>query len=80
MVRSGRQEALPLAAAAAPPAARPRCRRDQTSAAIAGNVNASLVAGVNLNVRSAPGPDNVNWPALWSTWGQVGEGGGWTGG
>ena len=46
--------------------------RDQTAAAIAGNLQASLASGVNLHARPAPGPDDVNWAALWSTWGQVG--------
>lgn len=26
---------------------------------------------MNLAARPAPGPDNINWAALWSTWGQV---------
>ncbi|PRW44348.1 pyruvate decarboxylase 4 [Chlorella sorokiniana] len=44
--------------------------KDQASAAIAASDGLTLVPGVNLTARPAPGPDNINWAALWSTWGQ----------
>lgn len=43
---------------------------DQTAAATAALVQASLVPALNFDVRPCPGPDNLNWAALWVTWRQ----------
>jgi hypothetical protein len=39
---------------------------------VAAHIQASLVPALNFNVRPCPGPDNINWAALWTTWLQVG--------
>lgn len=41
---------------------------DQTAAATAGLVQASLVPALNFDVRPCPGPDDLNWAALWASW------------
>ncbi|KAL4437833.1 hypothetical protein ABPG77_005745 [Micractinium sp. CCAP 211/92] len=41
---------------------------DQTAAATAALVQASLVPALNFDVRPCPGPDDLNWAALWATW------------
>ncbi|KAL4419727.1 hypothetical protein ABPG75_006825 [Micractinium tetrahymenae] len=43
---------------------------NQMAAATAGLVQASLVPALNFDVRPCPGPDNLNWAALWTTWRQ----------
>jgi hypothetical protein len=47
-------------------------RRDQTTAALAAHVQASLASTVNFRVQPCPGPDDVNWSALWASWKEVG--------
>ncbi|KAI3425260.1 hypothetical protein D9Q98_009028 [Chlorella vulgaris] len=42
---------------------------DQTTAALAANVQASFVPAINFAVRPCPGPDDINWSALWASHG-----------
>lgn len=41
---------------------------DQASAALAAHVQAPIVPSLNFTVRPCPGPDDINWSALWSSW------------
>lgn len=58
-----------------PPTAAPRLlrRRTQTAAAMMSYLRegGAVMAAGNFQVRPCPGPDNINWSALWCTWQQV---------
>ena len=38
---------------------------------MAAHLGPSVLPSGNFRVRACPGPDNINWPALWTSWGQA---------
>ena len=40
---------------------------------MAARLESSVLPSGNFSVQLAPGPDNINWPALWTPWLQVGR-------
>ncbi|EFN57874.1 hypothetical protein CHLNCDRAFT_57000 [Chlorella variabilis] len=42
--------------------------RTQAAAMMAARLESSVLPSGNFSVQLAPGPDNINWPALWTPW------------
>ena len=54
-------------------------RRTQVATAIATQLTSTVLPSGNFHIDQCPDPDDINWPSLWATWGQVLLFAGWVG-